>query len=406
MIIVSKKYYRSLILIASIVIQLCLGGVYAWSVFVAPLKSEYDLSTTQAQIIFGSAIAAFTISMVLAGRFQDKLGAKLITLISGLLFGCGYILASISGGNFLLILIGIGIVAGCGIGFGYVCALSACVKWFPEYKGLVTGLAVAGFGGGAILLSYLASTLIERGNSVSDTFRIIGLAYGIVLIVCAIIMRFPKLPAEQRSDNTNLKQVLRQKELWALALGMFCGTFSGLMVVGNIKPIGLSVGLKSDQANLAIAMLALGNAGGRIAWGIIYDKVGKIAIPLSLIALCYAVTLILPMAYSKLTFALAAMLTGFGFGACFVVYAAQIAANYGTQAVGHIYPVVFLFYGMSGILGPYIGGMLFDTTGSYTPAMATAALTAALGAIATVLLSRLGPKDSSTKNSFVNFKKN
>ncbi|MHB1462074.1 MAG: OFA family MFS transporter [Armatimonadota bacterium] len=392
---------RYSVLAASITIQLCLGGVYAWSVFVTPLRTDYGLSTAQTQLIFGVMFAVFTMVMVFAGRWQENRGPRLVAAAGGLVFGCGYLLASMSGGSYPLILLGVGVIGGAGIGLCYVCPLATCVKWFPQSKGLVTGLAVAGFGGGAILLTMGAGALIERGYNVLEVFRVIGLTYGTVLVACALLLRTPDGCQHQPKQSILLRLILRQSSFWSLALGMFCGTFSGLMVVGNIKPIGVSAGLNPEQADLAVMTFALGNTVGRILWGTIHDKIGRIAIPMSLMVLCLAVDIILPSASSIPTYALAVALAGFGFGACFVVYAAQAATEFGPNAIGQVYPIIFLAYGLSGVLGPPAGGALFDQTGSYSAAMGAAATITALGIVASSLLSRCRPNHTCNARNFV-----
>lgn len=379
---------RYSVLIASMVIQLCIGGIYAWSTFVTPLSSDFGLSTTQTQLIFGVTFVVFTTVMVFAGRLQEKRGPRLVAMIGGFMFGCGYVVASFSGGSFPLILLGIGVISGAGIGFCYVCPLATCIKWFPESKGLVTGLAVAGFGGGAVLLSLFTGFLIDHGNNILEVFRVVGFTYGVVLVTSAMFLRNPKDAFQKPLDNVPLRQLLRQRRFWSLALGMFCGTFAGLMVVGNIKLIGMSAKLNSEQAGLAISTLAIGNALGRILWGFVHDKIGRCAIPVSLMVLCIAIIMLLPSASSETTFALAAALTGFGFGACFVVYAAQVTVDYRLNAISNIYPIIFLAYGLSGILGPPVGGALFDKTGNYSASMMVAALITAFGIITTTLLAR------------------
>jgi len=377
------------VLVASIVMQMCLGGVYAWSIFVAPLREEYGLTTAQTQIIFGVIIGAFTAAMVFAGRLQEARGPRLAAVIGALMFGAGWVFASFSGGSFPLVLIGIGIIGGIGIGFCYVCPLASCVKWFPNLKGFVTGLAVAGFGGGGVLLSFVAGRLIDKGSSVLEVFRTIGLIYGAILLACAALLSVPNSSSQSRAGgDISLGGVFRQSRFWSLVIGMFCGTFAGLMVIGNVKPIGISAGLSSEQAGAAISALAVGNAFGRICWGFIYDRIGWIAIPLSLASLCTAVVVLLPSAASGAAFSLASAFVGFGFGSCFVVYAAQVASYYGHSAVGNIYPIIFLSYGLSGILGPTAGGLLFDRTGSYLSAMLVSAVMIVAGIVSVSLIAK------------------
>ena len=170
---------KYIILLASVLIQTCIGGLYAWSAFVPALKKAHDLSTAQTQLIFGSLIAVFTVSMVVAGRLLSRVSPRWIAAAGGIAFGGGYWIASRSGGSFGLLLLGVGIVTGIGTGFCYVCPLTMCAKWFPERKGLVTGLAVAGFGGGAVVLSYLVEFFFSRGMGVLEVFGLIGVLYGI-----------------------------------------------------------------------------------------------------------------------------------------------------------------------------------------------------------------------------------
>jgi OFA family oxalate/formate antiporter-like MFS transporter len=378
---------RYLVLFASILIQICIGGLYAWSEFVPALRQEYGLSTTQTQIIFGSLIAVFTVTMVFAGRLQDRRGPRLVAAIGGVLFACGYLLAACSGGSFVLLLLGIGLVAGAGTGFCYVCPLATCIKWFPRYKGLVTGVAVAGFGGGAVLMSGLAEILFAKGLGVLGIFQWIGLLYGAAILLGAAGLSVPPQTARTATRTPPLMaMVLRDRVFWSLAAGMLAGTFAGLLVIGNLKPIGLSGGVPSAFAALAISALAVGNAAGRIVWGWVSDRLGRRTIPLSLIFLGIAVIAILPGRQFSAAFVAISGLVGFGFGACFVIYAAQVAARYGGARLGSVYPLVFLSYGLSGLAGPAVGGWLFDATASYSPALLVGVAIIAAGAVASHLL--------------------
>jgi OFA family oxalate/formate antiporter-like MFS transporter len=177
-----------LVLIASVAMMLCLGGIYGWSVFVTPLRLQYGLTATQTQVIFGAAIAVFTATMVLAGRLLERVGPAPVAAVGGALFGGGYLLASASDGSFWLILPGVGLLSGAGTGCCYVSALSSCVRWFPSVRGLVTGVAVAGFGGGAIALTLIAARALELSGDVLTLFRLIGLAYGGVVVLSALML--------------------------------------------------------------------------------------------------------------------------------------------------------------------------------------------------------------------------
>lgn len=380
---------RYLVLAAAVVMQLCLGGMYAWSAFVAPLREGYGLTTAETQLIFGVGIAVFTVAMVFAGRLQESHGPRRTALIGGLFFGGGYLVASLSEGSFGLLLLGIGLIGGIGVGFCYVCPLATSVRWFPLQKGLVTGLAVAGFGAGAILLSSLAEALLGAGLTVLEVFRVVGVSYGAVVVVASLSLAVPgRTLADRPAATVAVRSLLSGRAFWVLALGMFTGTFAGLLVIGNLKPLGLSAGVSTAAALVAITAFAVGNASGRILWGALADRLGRPAIPLSLLFLAAAVLALLPAGASDELFVVASALAGFGFGACFVLYAAEVASLYGVGLVGRVYPWVFLFYGLSGTLGPSVGGWLYDVTGSYLPATLVAAAVALGGALGCWRLSR------------------
>jgi OFA family oxalate/formate antiporter-like MFS transporter len=374
------------ILLASVLIQICLGGVYAWSALVPAMEQSLGLSVAQTQIIFGCLFGAFTCSMVLAGKLLDRLGPRVLASVGGVLFGAGYLIASYSGGSFVVMLLGISLLVGTATGAGYVCPLATGMKWFPRHKGLVTGVSMAGFGGGAVLLSTLAEYLLSGGVPVLVVFRWIGLGYGVALLAAASLLRFPPAAGTARvRPAPALRSLTRDPFFLTLVLGMFCGTFAGMLVIGNLKPIALSAGIATVPATAAISVFAIGNAAGRITWGWISDWTDERMIPVKLAVLAAPLAL-LAWVRSPNLFILLSFAIGFGFGACFVVYAAQVAARYGSERVGGVYPIVFLAYGLAGIIGPPIGGWLYDTTDSYTPAIILSCGVVATGILASGLL--------------------
>lgn len=356
---------KTLILLASVLIQTCIGGLYAWSEFVPALTESHGLSTAQTQLIFGTLIAVFALSMVAAGRLLNRICPRWVAAAGGLAFGGGYWIASQSGGDFIWLFLGIGLVTGIGTGFCYVCPLAMCAKWFPDRKGLATGIAVAGFGGGAVLLSHVGAFLFSRGMGVLEIFRFIGLLYGTVIFISALLFRMPGGDAAKQPPF-EYDVLTRDRTFWGLALGMFAGTFAGLLVIGNLKPMILSAGVTSAIATLAISAFAAGNAFGRISWGWVTDRFGVNTIPVSLTFLAAMILLSWFFMGSPAGAIVVSALLGAGFGACFVVYAAQIASHYGSDHLAGIYPLVFLAYGLSGLAGPWVGGWVYDHTQSYS----------------------------------------
>jgi MFS transporter, OFA family, oxalate/formate antiporter len=378
---------RYSILFASILIQVCIGGLYAWSAFVPALKTDHGLSTAQTQLIFGGLIMVFTVSMVFAGRLLNRLGPARTALIGGLFFGSGYWVASLSGGNVWALLLGVSLLAGTGTGFCYVCPLTVCAKWFPAHKGLVTGIAVAGFGGGAVVLTYLNEMLLGSGYDVLGVFGRVGLIYGLVILVAALFLRFPA--AEAASSKRIAFAILgRDRYFWGLCLGIFVGTFAGLLVIGNLKPMVLARGASTSTAALAISVFAAGNAVGRIAWGWIADRLRGHTVWLSLIFLAIPLILSLVCLGTPWGALIIPFLLGTGFGACFIVYAAQTGFHYGVDNVGTVYPLIFLAYGLSGLLGPWVGGRIYDVSKSYDGALYVSIVLVLVGAAVSSLLLR------------------
>jgi len=385
-----------IVLLASIVIQLCLGGLYAWSAFVPDLQDVYKLTAAQTQLIFGLLVTMFTVSMIFAGRLMERRSAVLAAAIGGVLFGGGYILASFSGGQFFPMLLVISGLVGAGTGFAYVCPIAICMKWFPTHKGLITGVAVAGFGAGAVVMKEIATHFLGTGMDVLMIFRYVGVGYGALILLSAMAMVRPghTIDAATRVPHSS-KSLMTDTFYWALTIALFCGTFTGLLVIGGLKPLGLSMGIDGKTAGLAISILAIGNAAGRVSWGFLADrfKTRAVWMLLALLAIVMGFLGALGMlAPHGVGFLVAAALVGFGFGGCFVVFAAQVANRYGPDHVGSVYPMVFLAYGISGAIGPWIGGKLYDITESYASGIQVSIGVLVTGLIiSAILLKAAGP---------------
>jgi OFA family oxalate/formate antiporter-like MFS transporter len=390
----SKIMNRNLVVVGAIMIQLALGAIYAWSVFTKPLK-ESGWTVQDTQMIFSAGLAVFAIVMVVAGRFlqHPKVGPRRLAMASGIVLSAGYILAGVFGAeNFTTTFIFVGIVGGAGIGLGYVVPIAVGIKWFPDKKGLITGLAVAGFGFGATLWMTLADKLGPIGGGellkslgVSGTFIVFGIAYFILVEIGSYWMKFPadgwKPAGWNPPQATGSKpaigsvtltswEMLRTPQFYMILLTFAFVASAGLMSIGLMKlwPMqalqanGMSQAEASAAATLAMAVFfALFNGLGRIVWGMISDKIGrKMSIILMAASQAVFVFLFQYMAGTPYTLYIFAMLIGFNFGGNFALFPTITADIFGTKYVGMNYGWVFLAYAIGGIAGPIMGGKLGD----------------------------------------------
>ncbi|MGA2527261.1 MAG: MFS transporter [Smithellaceae bacterium] len=363
-----QKY---VILIVAVLIQICLGVGYSWSTFVPALKQTFGLSITQTETIFGTGSLVITLFIFFGGRIQDRLGPRIPVVVGGIILGSSYILAGCSNGSYSALRLLIGVGAAIGVGLCYICPIACCVKWFPDHKSLMTGIVVAGYGGSPIIISLIGEYLLSHQVNVLAIFKYMGLIFLVIITIAAMFLRNPPQEKDSSTIVADIKTIdlFKDRNFWGLLCGIFPCLCIGLMIIGNIKPFGLSLNLSLVITGTAVSILAFFNAIGRIGWGIIGGFLeGKKAILLSLIStslVCLAVTFAVK---DDLTFFLFVVFAGFNYGACLVLYAAEIANHYGTEKMGTIYSTLFLSNGVAGFLAPPLAGIIFDNTGSYTPA--------------------------------------
>ncbi|MGQ9610892.1 MAG: L-lactate MFS transporter [bacterium] len=410
-----KVINRWLVVVGAILIQLCLGAIYAWSVFTPYLTGKladpvntFNFTKTQTQVVFSVGLAVFAFVMILAGRWQAKSGPRLVAMLGGILLGAGYILAGLFGKNFITQVIFIGIIGGAGIGLGYVCPISVGMKWFPDKKGLITGLAVAGFGFGALIWMKLADNwghLLEN-LGVLMVFLIYGIVFAALVLIGSIWMVNPpegwkpagwNPPAPKKgkkavgSEEFEPSAMLRTPQFYGLWIMFIFSGMAGLMTIGIIKLFGIDAlqasGLDAERAS-AIAGTAmaifysLANGLGRIIWGTLSDKIGRKA---SLVLMCGLQGIIMLLFYwmggNQYLLYLGATIIGFNFGGNFALFPTATADFFGTKNVGRNYGWVFSAYGIGGIIGPIMAGSIRDILGGWMPAFIISGIACLVAAI-------------------------
>jgi len=397
-----KVMNRWWVVVGGILIQLCLGAIYAWSAFTGRLNAldgAFRFTKIQTQFIFSLGLASFAVVMALvAGKWQAKVGPRVVAITGGLVMGLGYVIGGLSGASFWGILLGVGLLGGAGIGLAYVCPIATCVKWFPDKKGLITGLAVAGFGFGALIWVKLTSGfkfgpldltpgwtgLYGAGWGVSQVFILYGVLFAVLVTLGALVMLNPPegwkpagwtpptgaAAATSGQSNFTVGQMVRTPQYWSLFVMFTIGATAGLMVIGVIGLFGKDAltghGIEAAKATV-IAGTAMGlfyallNGLGRIIWGSLSDTLGRKP-SIALMSLLQGVMMILFYFIGGYEWGLylAAAVIGFNFGGNFALFPAATADFFGNKSVGTNYPWVFLSYGVGGIVGPIVGGAMGD----------------------------------------------
>ncbi|SMC86070.1 MFS transporter, OFA family, oxalate/formate antiporter [Desulfocicer vacuolatum DSM 3385] len=363
---------RYLVLLSAVVMQLCLGATYSWSVYVASLKAVTGISQAGVQLPFSFFYFVFPVTMVFSGSVLTRMGPRFSAMLGGLLFGSGWMMAGLGGYAFAFTVMGIGVIAGVGAGLAYIVPLSTAILWFPKQKGLVTGIAVAGFGGGAAIVSQVGGALMTHmGKTPFQVFPILGAVFLVLITLAGTVMKTPE------NDNKNIDEPEKNKGVsfsWMLAqpmfrilyFAMFSGLAAGFAVNANLKELHTASGVQAGV--FAVSLFALANALGRISWGAFFDRVTP-ATAVKANLLCQAFFLILGALFlgSKTGFYLFALGTGFNYGGILVLYASSTALCWGDKRMGAIYGFLFSA-NIPAAVAPMAAGWIFEIGGSFYPA--------------------------------------
>ena len=372
--------------IGGVLMNLALGALYGWSLFVPALQQELHLTREQASNIFSIAVAVFAIGFLIGGRLQDKKGPYLVSMIGSILFGLGFVLTSHSSSLNAMYLT-FGIVVGIGAGFGYVTPIAVVSKWFPDRRGLVVGISVGAFGAGSAILGPVIPGLIAS-HGWQTVMLWMGVIYLVSTLIGAQLLKNPppgwtppgwkpsaSSPSRATAVDYSPSEMLATPQFWRLLFGYAFGISAGLMVISQLLPYARQAMPQAGAAlaGTAITVGAIGNAGGRILSGWLSDSVGRVK-TLSLMVLISALALpLLGRTHSIALLWPLLVIVYYCYGTQLSVYASTTADFFGAKNVGTNYGFVFLAFGVAGIVGPKLGGRIYDQFKSYTPAFDIAA---------------------------------
>jgi OFA family oxalate/formate antiporter-like MFS transporter len=368
------------VVVGGVSMNLALGSLYAWSVFVLPLEQEFGWTRAQTSWVFTIAIVTFAITFIFAGRMQDVRGPRLCAFLGAVLVSLGFFLASFTASLTYLYLIFA--VVGAGNGFGYATPMPVASKWFPDKRGLVVGLMVGGYGAGSAIIGPVASSLIQSMGW-RPTFRLLGGLFFVMGMIGTWLLTNPPVgyrppgwtppaTATARRDFSTA-EMLRTPQFYELWIAYCLGATAGLMTISQLVPFARSAGLGPAAATFAITVGAFGNAGGRILSGWLSDMMGRLTtLRVMVLASAVAMPALFIWRQEVLLFYIFVAAVYWCYGTQLSVFASATADLYGTRNLGLNYGVLFTAWGAAGILGPMIAARAYDASGGYRYAFYTA----------------------------------
>ena len=391
---------RWLPIVGGVLMNLALGSLYAWSVFVLPLEQEFKWSRADTSWVFTIAIVCFALSFVVAGRLQDLKGPRICAFIGGVLVSAGFMLCSLTN-SLTSLYVYFGVIVGIGNGFGYATPMPVASKWFPDKRGLVVGLMVGGYGAGSAIIGPVASNLIASIGW-RPTFQILGALFFVMGMLGTWLLKNPPAgyqppgwkpaqtgaAAQRTTRDYATAEMVRTPTFYLLWVAFCLGTTAGLMTISQLVPFARAAGLGAAAATLAILIGAVGNAGGRIFSGWMSDTLGRLTTLRAMVLLsAIAMPVLFVIREQALLFYVLVFAVYWCYGTQLSVVPSTVADFYGTRNLGMNYGVLFTAWGVAGILGPIIAAQVFDTFGDYRYAF-YAAGGLALVAFASLMMAR------------------
>jgi OFA family oxalate/formate antiporter-like MFS transporter len=368
------------IAIAAVIMQLSLGTVYAWSVFKKPLMTAHGWGETETQVTFMICIGMIGIAAAFGGALVDKKGPRFVATLGGILFGIGTLLAGLADatGNIFLLYLGFGFIGGLGNGFGYVTPIATLIRWFPDKRGLVTGLAVMGFGFGAFFMGKIAPAMVNS-MGVASTFYIFGVIFLILVTAAAQFYKNPPkgwLPAgftppktaASAAQSFTFDEAKKTPQWWMLWLMLCLNISAGLGLLSQLSPmaqdiIGKTQGLTDPKAlalagGTILAIASIFNGLGRLFWAWLSDAMGRKNVFITMFITQAILYIVLPSISSQFLFTVIACYLLACYGGGFATMPAFAADSFGPAYIGRVYGIMLTAWSVAGVVGPLVFAQL------------------------------------------------
>ena len=389
------KDKRWLYIPLGLIIFMCMGTVYSWSVFKKPIEELFKISATQSAMPYTFFLIFYAITMPVAGGYIDKYGPKIVTIVGGLVVAAGWILSGFVS-NITLLIVTYGVIAGTGVGIAYGAPMAVAAKWFPDKKGFAVGLTLAGFGLSPFITAPVANWLVSS-YGVFAAFKILGAAFAIIITVLALPLKFPnKEITDEENDkqqkeevNFSTKEMLKKPTFYGLWICFVIGTTAGLMAIGISSPVAEEiVKLDASTAAFLVSFFAIFNGIGRPIFGGLTDKLNPkqaTLISYSLIILASVIMLIVGEG-NTILYALAFSLFWLNLGGWLAIAPAATGRFFGAKNYSKNYGFLFTAYGVGAFVGNMLSGRIKDILGSYRYAFYPTIALAVIGIIVALIL--------------------
>lgn len=410
---------RWTIAIAAVIMQVCLGSVYAWSVFTKPLMALEPWTLTQVSATFTIAMACLGIGTVIGGAWQDRVGPRIVSTAAGVFYGAGFLIAAWATRIHWLpgIYLGYGLFSGLGMGMGYICPVATITKWFPDKRGLMTGAAVMGFGAGALVMSPIAARLIIA-MGVPQTFVTFGIVYLIVIVIASQFYVDP--PHGWRPDgwvphtavakaacetDYTVKEALTTGRFWLLWIMISLNTSAGIAIMSQASPLAQQqIGVSVVEASTIVGIISIFNAAGRVFWAWVSDWIGRWQVYFLLFAIQVFLFFTLPGLHQVGLFTVSVCAIALCYGGGFGVMPSFTADFFGARYMGGIYGWILLGWGFAAIPSPLLIAHVRQTTGTYEYAIFTIGFLMLISMIFPLLARRVAAKLAAEKSMQVTAK--
>jgi OFA family oxalate/formate antiporter-like MFS transporter len=394
-----NKFKRWWIAFAGVLLQMALGAVYAWSVFRIPLAKQFHWTISQVTLTFTIAIMVLGFASFFGGLWLKRVGPRVVALTGGALYGSGVFLASFSYHGLWWLYLTYGVIGGIGLGFGYIVPISVLVKWFPDRRGLMTGIAVGGFGAGALVTAPAATRLIQSVG-VLQTFAYLGVAFLIVSVVSGYFMQNPpegwqpegwtpkpKELGQRSAKDLTLGGALKTWQWWALWMLLFLNTSAGISVISQEAPMFQELAkVTAIVAAGMVGIVSIGNAVGRVFWAWASDTLGRRTTFAAMFVLQVALFWFLPSLHSAASVTVVGFIILLCYGGGFGTMPAFAADYFGSANVGSIYGLMLTAWGFASAFGPLLIAHMRQSSGSFAGGLHAIALVMTISVVLPLLV--------------------